>query len=65
MVNLNILSLTLAHLHNRIGFVSHAVFVCAPPRLRLSVEIGTSPITGMDQGRIVPILRGSPPPKKR
>ncbi|HLI69220.1 MAG TPA: hypothetical protein VKV19_05630 [Ktedonobacteraceae bacterium] len=58
-------TLRLMRLRDANGYMSHAMFarVCDPRYT--SVFTLSGPISGLVRGRIVPISRGSPPPKKR
>lgn len=65
MANSNAAGLRFMRLRDIYGNMSHALSVrtCATQRFRVYTRI--APNTGMAQGRIVSISRGSPPPKKR
>jgi hypothetical protein len=63
--NLTITGLRFARLRAAHGFIGHGLampvfqpqFLCADTRI--------APVTGLAQGRIVSVSRGSPPPKLR
>ena len=65
MANRNITSLTFARLRAAHGYLGHTMSARLSARQCASFEIRFAPITGLAQGRIVSISRGSPPPKKR
>lgn len=65
MANPNITGLTFARLRAAHGYLGHAMSARMSVRQCTSVEIHVEPVTGLAQGRIVSISRGSPPPKKR
>ena len=65
MANSNAAGLRFMRLHAIRGSLSHALSVRVRNSQNFCAYTLIAPITDLAQGRIVPISRGSPPPKRR
>lgn len=65
MANPNTAGLRFMRMRDTYGYMGHALSVRASHTQHLCAYTLIAPITGLAQGRIVSISRGSPPPKKR
>ena len=63
--NLTIPGLRFMRLRDTHGSMGHALFACVSQQQLLCANTRIAPVTGLAQGRIVSISRGSPPHKLR
>ena len=65
IANPNTAGLRFTRFRDAYGYMGHALSALASNVQHLCARARIVPVTGLAQGRIVSISRGSPPPKKR